>query len=72
MSTRIYRIKPKPRASDEVPPPQIRLVRAMSAAHALRHVASDFIVGVPTQDELVNAVAAGVVVEDAAAQEPTA
>lgn len=42
-----------------------RLVRATNRAQALRHVAEDFEVEVPTQDALVKFVSAGVAVEDA-------
>ena len=73
MSTRIYLVKPKNTSGDEAE--LSRLVRASSAAHALRHVANDFSVTVPTQDELLAASAAGVQVEQAtttAAQEPAA
>ena len=42
-----------------------RLVRASNKAQALRHVAEDFTVEVPTQDDLVKHVSAGVKVEDA-------
>ncbi len=49
-----------------------RLVRANNRAQALRHVAEDYEVEVPSQDLLVKCVAAGVKVEDARDAEPTA
>lgn len=42
-----------------------RLVRAPNAAQALKHVTKDFHVVLATQDDLVQLVADGVVVEDA-------
>lgn len=42
-----------------------RLVRANNRAQALRHVADDFEVEVPSQDALVKFVSAGVKVEEA-------
>ena len=47
--TRIYII----RSDVDVSIPLPRLVRAKSAAQALRHVARDLSVEVPTQDELI-------------------
>lgn len=63
MSTRIYIVTPK-KAEHPVKP---RLVRASTAAQALRHVATDLQVTVASQDDLVTHVAAGVTVEDSKA-----
>lgn len=60
---RLYIIRSK--ADKSVAP---RLVKAPNAAQALRHVAVDTLsVSVPTQDELIAAVQAGVVPEVAGA-----
>ena len=51
-----------------------RLVRALSPAGAVKHVTqSDYAASVATQDELIAALAAGIVVEDASepAEEPS-
>lgn len=45
-----------------------RLVRASNRAQALRHVAEDFEVEVPSQEALVKCISAGVKVEDAGAE----
>jgi hypothetical protein len=57
----IYTVADKKAAKDQNP----RLVRANNRAQALRHVADEFEVEVPTQDDLVKFVSAGVKVEDA-------
>lgn len=58
-TTRLYIIRRK----DE-PATKPRLVKAPNSAQALRHVAADTLsVSVPTQDELIAAVQAGVVPE---------
>lgn len=64
MTTRIYLVCPPGHdaAGNQLPP---RLVRATNAAAALRHVASEFVVALPTQDELLAARDEGVQVEDA-------
>lgn len=64
-NTRIYLITP--RTADADKPVVQRLVRAPNAAQALRHVANDFNVTVPSQDDLFAAAAAGVKVEEAGA-----
>lgn len=59
-TTRLYIIRSK---SDKAAAP--RLVKAPNSAQALRHVAADTLsVSVPTQDELIAAVQAGVVPEN--------
>lgn len=61
MSSRIYTV-----ANGK----HVRLVRASTAAQALRHVARDvYTVAVSSQDDLVRHVGDGVVVEDARADE---
>lgn len=57
MSTRIYLVKTKEGAS--------RLVRAASASQAVRHCAKQFSAEVATQNDLVGAIGAGTLVEDA-------
>lgn len=57
----IYTVSNKKAEAGQSP----RLVRANNKAQALRHVADDFTVEEPTQDDLVTHVAAGVKVEDA-------
>lgn len=57
----IYTVSNKKAAAGQSP----RLVRASNRAQALRHVAEDFTVEVPTQDDLVKHVGDGVKVEDA-------
>ena len=64
MSSRIYTV-----ANGK----HVRLVRASTAAQALRHVARDvYTVTVSSQDDLVRHVGDGVVVEDALADEESA
>lgn len=64
MSTqRIYIITPK--ATEAQPEPKQRLVRAGNRVQALRHVASEFSVDLPSQDDLVKLVSSGTAVEDA-------
>ena len=67
--SRIYVIAPK--ASTD--PVRRRLVRAVNATQALRHVASEFVVAVASQDDLVALIGDGVTVETAGAEaEPAA
>lgn len=61
-ATRIYVISPKVTEGDDQPPAR-RLVRAPNAAQALRHVASEFVVAVASQDDLVDLASMGVKVE---------
>ena len=63
-TTRIYLVASKQVEFDDTPLTK-RLVRAPNAAQALRHVASDFTVTVPSQDELLAAAADGIQVESA-------
>lgn len=62
----IYTVANKNAKAGENP----RLVRANNRAQALRHVADEFAVEVPKQDDLVKFVSAGVKVEDARDAEP--
>lgn len=64
MSTqRIYIVTPKP--TEATPEPKPRLVRAGNRVQALRHVANDFTVELPSQDDLVKLASGGTAVEDA-------
>jgi hypothetical protein len=62
--TRIYVVGPRFAIVGE-PIPNPRLVRAVNAAQALRHVTRDFSVTLAGQEELVDIVGMGVKVEDA-------
>lgn len=57
----IYTVANKKAPQDQKP----RLVRATNRTQALRHVADDFEVEIPTQDALVDLVSGGVKVEEA-------
>ena len=64
MSTqRIYIVTPK--ATEGQLEPKQRLVRASNRVQALRHVACEFAVDLPSQDDLVKLVTGGTAVEDA-------
>lgn len=66
MATRIYTISRKKSPAEAPTNTLPRLVRATSQAAAMRHVAAaDYDIGVASQDELVDAMGAGVQVEDA-------
>lgn len=63
MAKRIYAVSPtKAEAGSTVP---VRLVRAHNQAQALRHVVKDYQATVAGQDDLVQALQAGVKVENA-------
>jgi hypothetical protein len=59
---RIYVVAPK--TAEDGKPVARRLVRATNQAQALRHIASELIVTVASQDDLVALVAGGVKVEE--------
>jgi hypothetical protein len=61
--SRIYIVTP--RVAEAGKPVPKRLVRARNSAQVLRHVATDFNVTVPSQDELIAARDEGVKVEEA-------
>ena len=66
-NTRIYAVAPNQAGEP------LRLVRAIHAAQALRHVASDTLtVRVASQDDLISAIAAGAKVEEPRAEAPEA
>jgi hypothetical protein len=60
-ASRIYIVTTRVAAPADAP----RLVRAVSAAQALRHVAQVYQASVATQDDLIEHVGKGVQVEDA-------